>query len=305
MDLDSWNLSLFPADLFQIWSDMAPVQLVSHSPIANIKDDEHFKDWVFIGQCPAFLRIAPEFKQPLFLHLQDIGYQIFLSDFPTAFIRGNQYVHFSTLVSSLQEIGCTAVRVQAYGMKHYLPPQELHLLPMGNMHHPLAKHNTFDLGINYSSNNIALVHPRYKTSGIRRFPMLVPISKGFGSVHMALTLDQRPFLVKAYPRVVHSIKAIAGNQVLTKPSSMFTLALGRGPVLAGHGRFSLPNFTRWPSWNFENGQQRTCAQVPVTDTNFWRRGDGQLQLQDASPILHFQWSAGQTSGQTSRQILSE
>ena len=84
-----------------------------------------------------------------------------------------------------------------------------------------------------------------------------------------------------------------------------TLALGHGPVQAGDGQISLPKFTRRPGWNFENGEQRTCAQVPVTDTNFWRCGDGQLQLQDASPILHFQWSAGQTSGQTSRQILSE
>ena len=93
-------------------------------------------------------------------------------------------------------------------------------------------------------------------------------------------------------------------RVLLLPKCLH-LALGRGPVQAGDGRFSLPKFTRRPGWNFQNGQQRTCAQVPVMDTNFWRHGNRQFQLQDASPFLHFQWSAGQTNGQTTCPSLSE
>lgn len=62
VDLDSWNISLFPKDLLNLFAGLAPVQLCSHSPVSTLKDDEFFKDWVFIGESPAYIRIDPQFK---------------------------------------------------------------------------------------------------------------------------------------------------------------------------------------------------------------------------------------------------
>ncbi|SPO37386.1 uncharacterized protein PSFLO_02859 [Pseudozyma flocculosa] len=88
VDLDSWNISLFPEDLLGLLTPETPLELVSHSSVSILRDDPFFKDWVFAGDIHGHIRIHPSYKAPLVQSLQGNNLALEISPFPTALILG-------------------------------------------------------------------------------------------------------------------------------------------------------------------------------------------------------------------------
>lgn len=217
-DLDAWNISMYPRDLLQVFKPMSPVQLVSHAP--TIKDHPTFKDWVSIGQSVFNIKIHPKFKQPLLQILFAADIVILGSDYPEALIRGNQVITCNVFIRCLEKASIDTVRVQGYGMKMgvrlpYDGPA------LGSISHPMSNLNTFDLAVNYPSSTLWLVTNHHDgIPGLQQYPILTPVGKGYGGIQMPVKYGGQAFQVKIYPRIVHQIKAQAGNHMLTKPKQV-------------------------------------------------------------------------------------
>ncbi|PWY99573.1 hypothetical protein BCV70DRAFT_162355, partial [Testicularia cyperi] len=164
------------------------------------------------------VKVAPEYKQPLLDFLAGKGVVVKGSEYPTALIRGNQVITVGKLIQALEAIGCQTIRFQAYGMKEPLDGYS----DLGNVDHPMADLNTFDLGKMYPDPSIILVKPRHlQPAGITTYPMLLPLGTDYGTVQMRVNYNaSKLYSVKAYPRLVHLIKAHAGNQVLWAPKTV-------------------------------------------------------------------------------------
>jgi hypothetical protein len=231
-DVDGWNISLYPLDLHQMFRPMALIQLVSHDPA--IRDHHVFKDWVSAGQAVANIKIPPQYKQPLIDTLVRLGIKVRGSRYPTALIQGNQVNTSATFVDCLGKIGVDCVRVQAYGMKMSLGMHNRLgvLTDLGNPGHPLSHLNTFDMGVNYAGEHMTLVrHGQNKIPGLKHYIVFNPISKGFGGLKMPVQYDGQTYGLKAYPRIVHQIKAQAGSHMLTKPKKVGTCRKRRTNLL--------------------------------------------------------------------------
>lgn len=218
-DVDGYNISLYPTDLLKLYHPELTLQLVSHAPTPIVRDNIYFKDYIYIAQAAGLFKIAPELKQPLLKAMTDSHLVIKPSTFPLALIKGKQAIAVGQLVTYLQDIGCNTVRLQVYGQKRKL----LHLKAnVGNPDHPLARLNTFDLGCMHDDPRITLVQPvQYSNPKMTLYPMLLPIGMGYGSVHMDINLGQgETYQVKAYPRLVHCIKAESGTQALWAPDTV-------------------------------------------------------------------------------------
>lgn len=216
-DMDSWNVTLFPHELEQVYNDHVTFQLVSHSPDDNHKDATFFKEWVFAAQGSSYIKVRPRHKGPLYHRLSEMEKVMVQSEYPTALIRGHQAVTVPELVQALREIECTAVRVCCYGMKARVPDA---MFRIGNPRHPLAPYNSFDIGRRFDNVDIVLARPHEGSTGSKLFRILNPLSNDHGTVQMHFRLDGHPFIVKAYSPLVHCIKALAGNQVLHKPKNI-------------------------------------------------------------------------------------
>ena len=230
-DLDAWCISLYPKDLLQLCKPVSPIQLVNHAP--SIRDHPTFQNWVSVGNSIFNIKIDPKFKKPLLDILIAADIILFTSDYPEALIRGNQVITAQVFIRCLEKAGVDTIRVQGYGMKMYTrTPYDGPNL--GNPDHPMADLNTFDLGINYADGNMTLVSPRHHgIPGMQAYTILTPISKGFGGVQVPVKYRGSTYKVKVYPRIVHQIKAQAGNHMLTKPKSVM-MCRKRKATLLGH-----------------------------------------------------------------------
>ncbi|CEH13710.1 OTU DOMAIN CONTAINING PROTEIN [Ceraceosorus bombacis] len=125
-------------------------------------------------------------------------------------------------VDALERIGCTAVRVQAYGMKSRLSLVDIALF--GNADHELAETNTWDLGVMCRTGaTIPLFRTQVRGApGTRTFPMFLGAGQGFGSVDVKLEYAELPYSVKIYPRFVHRLKAQAAKQYRFDAHTMIT-----------------------------------------------------------------------------------
>ncbi|KAJ1600095.1 hypothetical protein NDA14_001000 [Ustilago hordei] len=191
-DVDAYNISLFPQDLLKLYHPELTLQLISHAPTPSSRTTPTSRT--------GHLVIKP-------------------STFPLALIKGKQTIAVGQLMDYLSQIGCNTIRLQVYGQKQHLLTLKSNI---GNLNHPLAHLNTFDLGTMYDDPRITLVQPvQYSNPKMTLYPMLLPIAMGYGSVHMDIALGKgEMYQVKAYPRLVHCIKAESGNQALWAPDTV-------------------------------------------------------------------------------------
>lgn len=218
MDLDSWNVSLYPDDLTRFWNPLLSLQLSCYAPDKKHKDAPLFKNWVFVARCGGHIRIDPEFKEPLFEAIKAQGKVILPNAHPTAFIKGSHTITAGSLIRALNDIECASVRVSSYGMKEPI------VLPvdLGNPEHPMAIHNSFDLGFKHKTDSIVLVAPKLKTRGISRYPILNPINKDHGTISCNVTMGGHKYKVKVYSPLIHCIKAMAPPATLTTANKIGT-----------------------------------------------------------------------------------
>ncbi|CEH16706.1 hypothetical protein CBOM_06635 [Ceraceosorus bombacis] len=215
-DLDGYNMTLMPEALIDPFGSDALVTLSSYAP--NIRDAKKYKDWVYVASPVQYCKIELELKLPLLDHLSG-KYALDASKHATALINGKQSIHLSQLVEALVCIGCTAVRVQAYGMKSSLKCVETKWF--GDADHDLAGDNTWDLGAMYRTRTIPLFKPAAsRATGMQVDPMLLALGRGYGSVDAQLQYEEQDYRVKVYPRLVHRLKALAGKHPRWPPSSV-------------------------------------------------------------------------------------
>jgi len=220
-DVDAWNVTVYPEDLIRIHGrKLTLVRLVSRAPFPVIRDAEMYRSWVYVAEGVGYFKVEPRFKEPLIRWFQQIM-NIQPNSFGIAFSIGCPTVTLRILVEALRDVGCTSVRVQAYGMK--LPLFGMCTEP-ANPDHPLAETNSWDLGVNYDSSDIWLVQYRHKPKRPNRhFPILNPLGKGYGSADIRLTTPKGLGIqLKVYPRLVHAIKAFNSKMARSEPRTMFT-----------------------------------------------------------------------------------
>lgn len=219
-DLDGYNITLTPKDVLDLFGYFTSVQLCSHAPM--VRDLEQYKDWVFIGSGPSLLKVHPRYKVPLLQELELDGYLVYPSEYPRCLIHGSQVISMYELWVCLVGAKVTDVRLQAYGMK----TEVMGCLPrLGNPEHPLSPTNFFDVGRNFDQPHVTLVkllnfHKGTGTS--TQYPMLLNLGAGYGSVKLEVRFRGTLFKIKAYPRLVHCLKATSGKGTLFDPSSIQT-----------------------------------------------------------------------------------
>ncbi|PWN45766.1 hypothetical protein IE81DRAFT_285069, partial [Ceraceosorus guamensis] len=204
-DVDSWNYSVSPSFLLRHPGGSSTVHLSAMEPRPPIRDVADFKDWSYIAQASAHYKILPALRDPLFEELKRIR-PLFKGE--TTFVKGHVAVSMAQLVQCLQAVGCTSVRVQAFGLKAPLSLLTSNLEP-ADPTHPSRSLNQWDIGINIPDADILLVastKPVAK-SKLMSYPMLTPLGEDYGSVQLIVHWHKQQVTMKIYPRLVHTIKA--------------------------------------------------------------------------------------------------
>jgi len=185
-----------------------------------VRDAEMYRSWIYVAEGVGYFKIEPRYKLPLIRYFQQYM-SIQPNHFGISFSAGCPTVTLRMLVEGLQQVGCTSVRIQAYGMK--LPLLGVIREP-GNPSHPLAQTNTWDLGVMYPSSDIWMV--KYRTrpeKPNREFPMLTPVGRGYGGADMHFRHPKGfGMQLKIYPRLIHGIKSFNSKMARTEPQTMTT-----------------------------------------------------------------------------------
>ncbi|KAJ1033114.1 hypothetical protein NDA16_000392, partial [Ustilago loliicola] len=64
-NVNTYNISLFPQHLLNLYHPVLTLQLVSHTPTPIIKDNPYFKDSIYFAQAAGLFKFNPSLKQPL------------------------------------------------------------------------------------------------------------------------------------------------------------------------------------------------------------------------------------------------
>ncbi|SPO29582.1 uncharacterized protein UTRI_05404 [Ustilago trichophora] len=209
-DLDGFSFTTSPYVLQILFGTLSQVTLASHAP--KIRDHKYYSTWVYLGTGPCVLKIHPQYKEPLLGAFQ-VTHSLQPSDYPITMIEGTQHVTMWDLVDKLDEVGCTSVRVQSYGMKFDLSDLgQYQLEDIGDPEHPLGSTNFFDVGQNYPQPHITLaLAPNLPKDSCTTYPMLMRLGEGHGSLQINLRYRGDTFRIKIYPLLVHCMKATSGK----------------------------------------------------------------------------------------------
>jgi hypothetical protein len=225
VDVDSWNVTIRPEDLFGNYMLMdTVVHLMCHAP--QISDCDYYEDWVFVGRAGFFIRVDPLYADDVFDQLVLLGgLRLCRSSYETVLITGSQNISGGLLVRALQAAGVGTVRLNAFGMKAKLVDVE------HNFGHesPQDSHfNSFDIGIMIPSDDITLFRPKKKTlSAVGQpkgtvYPMLLELGMGMGSVSFQEVEEAEISKIKVYPGLVHAIKATSAKHMAGGPKTART-----------------------------------------------------------------------------------
>lgn len=218
-DLDGFSFTVQPFELQILFGYWSQVTLASHAP--KVRDYKYYDTWVYLGTGPCLLKVHPQYKDPLLQAFQ-VSHSLQASSFPTTMIEGTQHVTMWELVERLDQVDCTSVRVQSYGMKFDLTSLAQHQLEnLGDPDHPLASTNFFDLGQNYPQPHITLARaPNLPKDTCTTYPMLMRLGEQHGSLQVNLRYRGENFRIKIYPLLVHAMKATSGKFQNYAPKSI-------------------------------------------------------------------------------------
>lgn len=213
IDVDSWNITMSPSHYYQTFCNTLSIATIgsqgSHI-YSQVKDDGMYAKWVLIGDAGCRLLIAPEYKRRLIRAIKQKR-PIHPSTSSCKLTDAPFTMSCFELMEHLTSIGCRAIRIQLYGQKLPLHPRFFPQAPEEPVHY-LAETNQWDIGVTYRSNKIFLFAPtKGVSSGMDVYPMLIPISKDFGSISVKMSARGKECRVKIYPRLVHVLKSIRGQ----------------------------------------------------------------------------------------------
>lgn len=211
VDVDRWEMVISPAEYLLRFKDtLATVQLVNRAPHRKMHTTYHrgpaFDQWLLLAEANHQLWVDPRYKDRFFEQLEEyqtaqpgtLKYQASL---------GSVHLSTSVFVHCLIKSDCDTIRLKAYGQKTPLLKQFLNKEP-AQVDHRWAEHNEWDIGQSFSSPYIWLfASATGRRHGLKHYPMLLPGSGNYGTVHINTTHKSRHFSLKVYPRIVHVIKS--------------------------------------------------------------------------------------------------
>ncbi|SOV09775.1 uncharacterized protein UDID_19463 [Ustilago sp. UG-2017a] len=210
-DVDSFAVTISPADLLHIYLAGCYLSLCSHAP--DFKDHTHtlFKDWVYFAELKVNFRFELQFKLPLIARLQQPPQRAILipAEHASVLTYGELHVDVGIMVEALQGIGCQSIRMSAYGIK---VPMDCFLDPAMLSEHPLWEANVFDIGCTVDTGHITLIAPKLKKGKFKQYPMALRVGRGFGSVELKWSYQPDGIShFKGYPKLTHLLKAGAAG----------------------------------------------------------------------------------------------
>lgn len=213
LDLDKAEFCMTPTFFHKEFSsDSASVVLATHKPQPRkLNEDDpgyEFKDWLLIAKGSSQLFINPHRKKKFFQELEAMWRSVDVSEADLVGTYGSLHVPVEQFVHCLKQAGCWTIRSKSYGQKKLLCPP-FHYGDMSQPSHSKAHLNEWDIGRTHSSPWITLFKPTLGMGDcMTLFPMVVPASGDFGSVHGRIKYQGSTYKVKIYPRIVHVIKSI-------------------------------------------------------------------------------------------------
>jgi hypothetical protein len=107
----------------------------------------------------------------------------------------------------LRRAGYDALGLKAFGQISPLTERFAPTEP-AEVTHRWAAHNEWDIGKNFESTYFWLFDSATgRKKGIRRFPIVIPGSRDFGTVNVTLTHQTQQYRIKVYPKMVLVIKS--------------------------------------------------------------------------------------------------
>lgn len=196
-------------------SFFATLQLSAHAPNKGVAydgpldgdDDEDgisMPKFFLLGTAGHQLWINLKYKDNFFKELKRWR-TVQPSPYDYVATSGAPHVTVDILVHCLTKAQCTHVILRQFGQKrpfrsaNYREPAPAH---------PAADSNNWDIGATWSSTAVFLFAPvRGDNKSIQHYPMVIPGSLDFGSVHATVNWKGKEYKVKIYPRLVHVIKS--------------------------------------------------------------------------------------------------
>ncbi|SPO31906.1 uncharacterized protein UTRI_06743 [Ustilago trichophora] len=208
-DVDSFAVTISPADILKIFPAGCYLSLISHAP--DFKDLASFNSWVYFAELKVLFRFEPQFKLPLIQRLCQAPQKAILipSEYATALTLGELRLDVGIVVEALQDIGCQNVRMGAYGIK---VPVDRFLDPAMLSEHPMRESNVFDIGCTIDTGRVTLIAPKSKKGKYKQYPMALRVGRGFGSVELKWSSRTDGIThFKGYPKLTHLLKAGAAG----------------------------------------------------------------------------------------------
>ncbi len=118
---------------------------------------------------------------------------------------------------------------------------------------------------------------RLSTTGVARYPMIVPGSLDFGSVNMAFEYQKRIWQVKVYPRLVHAIKSFNSKLGSEVPKTLHGVAARGKAAVEMIKNLSTLSSSELGGFSIEvtveasslDEARRLVDGTPFLDYNFW------------------------------------
>ncbi|SPO26597.1 uncharacterized protein UTRI_10146 [Ustilago trichophora] len=208
-DVDSFAVTISPADILKIFPAGCYLSLISHAP--DFKDLASFNSWVYFAELKVLFRFEPQFKLPLIQRLCQAPQKAILIplEYATALTLGELRLDVGIVVEALQDIGCQNVRMGAYGIK---VPVDRFLDPAMLSEHPMQESNVFDIGCTIDTGRVTLIAPKSKKGKYKQYPMALRVGRGFGSVELKWSSRTDGIThFKGYPKLTHLLKAGAAG----------------------------------------------------------------------------------------------
>ena len=130
----------------------------------------------------------------------------------------------------LADAVCSAIRLKAYGQK--MPIDRFLNNEHAGLDYCWAEQNEWDIVTSFDSPNIWLfAFATGQQHGIKHYPLLVPGSRGYGTVNLKVTHNAQKFSVKIYPRLVHVIKSSNSQLQAGIPKTLYGILKQRAAAL--------------------------------------------------------------------------
>lgn len=209
VDVDSWAISMSPDYYRQHFCNVLTTAKLCSYLTVRPRDCAEYENWTALAMLGHIIFIHPCYAKP-FIQCMDHHRHIEPSTNERYITNGSLVVPMLEIIECLKAIGCPTIRLVCYGQKRPITDDYVPSEP-AEPDHNKANTNVWDIGVNVHSDKIFLFRTDGgKSSGVEIYPMIIPLSSDFGSLHINVTCDSIDYKVKIYPLLIHKLKSLGG-----------------------------------------------------------------------------------------------